>query len=966
VLTYDAGAWVAKPAPSGGGGGGGVMSGTGSPHGVVNAPAKGTIYNDTAATDARTQWIALATGTGHWARLYDDVHAKGFCTVIDGATDNGTDLQAADVAAASVGAALYLDPLGTYFLQNDYLFTAPVKIPYGARIKRSATAHVQFAKGVIAGDYWIFDNTARGTGRFDFTPGFIETYRFKWWNVIGNNYSRDESAEFQDMEDQLPNGAEVRATPGQLIRVDYRVRQCAWGQTHEAPTNHLDPSQPSVQIKYGNASVDSGIMLNLDRAGFATWKGFLFDQQNADTAVNFEMSTVDGVAGNDIIQAIGETYPAIPWTFAPFDVGKRISISQMGPGGNRYEGVITEFIDSPIFYAQGSQVRVSPPIATSWTRRSFAINPGPYQQCENISTQCTFIGCNWNMWYVRDVTDVQGVCLARTSGSNGELHRFHDCTWLGFDRINAYGYRIYNNGGITASMTAGSNVVTLSGTPTGQGVIDATKVGRMFRIGRAGTTTAAPLTVVAPGAAAGDTSIPVAATTQFIPLGGTVRLNGFFMSVTADVPVGSTSLPMGLVGAAVPAGWTGDDCGDMRAAPDKGAGQLQCTITSVIDDHTFTVNTNALHDVSGMMCLIDRNRGRGFFIGPSFNVHMIAFSGSCNFQSLYRGIVCFGGGFHAESVINIGACDANIEIGGNNAHPMCLGFINSENSLQHLINNTGQPLEIRGRFACERAAPGKGVCQLYQGNSGGLDVSTSLFTGLDTYAKTGGSTYWDIHYTAGMTIIARNVLAMDIDNQLIDPQRCGIEGNVNNQCLIKFENAFNYQSKVWGNAFSESPVIRLGGSVHFGPPQLGGPANLAFGEFAFRWPPNGPGMLVDSWFSGGLKTAAIRPRSVRVLNDAGSGSTINPGEGLQPDDYGIEVTLNAFTDRYLTLFSTGSLALPVAWECTFVRLDANPTHFDIQCGDAGNTINGLASYRLDGVNNVVRLFHMGSGVFVAK
>src|SRR5262249_5286815 len=160
--------------------------------------------------------------------------------------------------------------------------------------------------------------------------------------------------------------------------------------------------------------------------------------------------------------------------------------------------------------------------------------------------------------------------------------------------------------------------------------------------------------------------------------------------------------------------------GDARAAPDKGFGQLQCTITSILNDHQFTVNANASQSVSGMMSLIDRNRGRCILIGPSYNVHMLVFSGSCTLQGCFRGMCCYGGGYHAESVLNCTACDCNIEIGGANAHPMCLGFINSENSLQHLFALTGLPLEIRGRFAGESTAPGKGVLELYAGDSGGI------------------------------------------------------------------------------------------------------------------------------------------------------------------------------------------------------------------------------------------------------
>lgn len=120
------------------------------------------------------------------------VDAADFNVVGDGTTDNASVLASANTAAASGNRPLMISS-GTYRINSDVTFSAPVRLLPGAILKPASGVTVKFNAGITTdGLYRVFDHSLGGKC----VPLKVPHYHPAWWGSTG---SSDDSQTWKDM-----------------------------------------------------------------------------------------------------------------------------------------------------------------------------------------------------------------------------------------------------------------------------------------------------------------------------------------------------------------------------------------------------------------------------------------------------------------------------------------------------------------------------------------------------------------------------------------------------------------------------------------------------------------------------------------------------------------------------------------------------------------------------------------------
>jgi hypothetical protein len=167
------------------------LEGVGSPRNVVTA-SRGKFFKDTSDTSGRGIWHKIGATTRGWARLKDEVQLAAFDPYADNATDDKPAIEAASAAAVLAGLPLYLNQLGTYFINTSATINADVKVPKGTVLRRAAGATVTFNGTIDAGYYKWYDDSAGGPGGFVFNKQ--RDFKAEWPGVVGDNVADDTAA----------------------------------------------------------------------------------------------------------------------------------------------------------------------------------------------------------------------------------------------------------------------------------------------------------------------------------------------------------------------------------------------------------------------------------------------------------------------------------------------------------------------------------------------------------------------------------------------------------------------------------------------------------------------------------------------------------------------------------------------------------------------------------------------------
>jgi hypothetical protein len=559
-----------------------------------------------------------------WAQYAD---ARDFITVGEGADVSN---QLAQATRAALGN-------GVYFAARTYRLTANATID-GTLLQAAAGAVLEPQTGVTlwikgqfeAGDYTVFSKAGGGKVRFIDASGpnpHISTFRARWFGVKGDE-SQDETPflvfmmeSLRDTDNIVVRNKHITFTQGMRCRLDTK-----W----------------TVQ--------------SLDDVTFHC-PGTPFDSY-AGVAYNSAQFRWNGAAGAIMIQSNNNAF--VQWQGFVFDAG----------AGD---------------------------VGMEWTQVGGVTG---------TATHNRWINCQFLVSINNVRPDAIGCRIGHAATGNCEEAEF---VWCRFTGVNALGslVHIYNDGvffaTVAGTFTVGTNRIVgltsdlsaqvlvgqeavIAGAGTNHTGVNTDVISGTGPRGALTTTVTAVMTVTvaAPGALAGATSLPVVALTQAIANGTTLTFaSGKVATLTAAAAIGATSLTVGALAAGI------------------SAADFACSIT---------LTDNAQATVTSPHMLFGSAYGSGVVIEMQ-NSHWIKFH-DCLFTYLGTGIGNAEGS-HVCHRCNFTECDADVYT-ASNSMPCKEYDTNSENSRQHHTGaGGGAPYKILGgRWDVHACRPGHGFIEI--------------------------------------------------------------------------------------------------------------------------------------------------------------------------------------------------------------------------------------------------------------